>query len=119
MDQLEVLWKEYELQVGLYKHYLDLVLKFLAFYHVAIGAFLAFYLTRSDLSLFRWALWLPAIVSFVFAGVVIYRAILNAVSRVHVQALAKSLGFAGFQSRCSDNRTHRSRDSVEICPSRY
>jgi len=90
---MEFLWRDYELQVGLYRHYLDLVLKFNGFYHVAIGAFLSFYLTRSDLSVLRYAVWLPAIMSCVFAGVLCYGAAKNTASRERIQKLAEQLGF--------------------------
>ena len=37
----DLLWKQYELHVGLYKHYLELALKFNVFYYAATGAILS------------------------------------------------------------------------------
>lgn len=42
----EVLWKLYESNVGLFKHFLDLVLKFNVFYYAVSGAVFSFYFSR-------------------------------------------------------------------------
>jgi hypothetical protein len=45
----EILWKQYELHVGLYKEYLNLLLKFNVFYYAATGALLSYYLSHSSI----------------------------------------------------------------------
>ena len=42
------LWKQYQLHVDLYKHYLELSLKLNAFSYAVTGAILSFYLSRQQ-----------------------------------------------------------------------
>jgi len=62
----DLVWKQYQLQVDLYKHYLDLVIKFNAFYYAVTGAFLSYYFLHFNDDLVRWALVFPVVMSLFF-----------------------------------------------------
>lgn len=87
------LWRQYEIHVGLYKHYLDLTIKFNAFYYALAGAIASFVLSRSDLQTVRFVLILPAAMGIVLAGICIRGAWLNRVSRDDVVKIMQALGF--------------------------
>ena len=52
----ELLWRQYQLHVDLYKHYLDMTLKFNTFYYAITGGIVSFYFSRADLPLMIWSL---------------------------------------------------------------
>jgi hypothetical protein len=64
----EIRWKAHELDLQLYHHYLDLLLKFNAFFYAVTGAIVSFVLTRHDLQQGRWALLLPVLMAVVYGG---------------------------------------------------
>jgi len=70
----DLLWKQYELHVGLYKHYLELVLKFNVFYYAATGAILSYFFSKTDVPLIKYSLLFPIIMSLGFAILFIYGA---------------------------------------------
>jgi hypothetical protein len=59
----DVLWKQYELHVNLYKSHMELVVKLMTFYYAITGAIVSYYLAHPDIPLIRWALALPFIFS--------------------------------------------------------
>jgi hypothetical protein len=71
---LEILWKQYELHVGLYKEYLNLLLKFNVFYYAATGALLSYYFSHSTIPLMKYSLAFPILMSLGFASLFIYAA---------------------------------------------
>ena len=46
MDKKEILWKQYELSIQLYRQYLDLAIKVNMFLYAIVGALLSFYFTN-------------------------------------------------------------------------
>ena len=70
----DLLWKQYGLHVDLYKHYLDLVLKFNIFYYASTGAILSFYFSKPDLNLIKYSLLFPVFASFCFGFLFLYGA---------------------------------------------
>lgn len=64
----EIRWKAHELDIQLYRHYLDLLLKFNAFFYAVTGAILSFFVTRQDLQQARWALLLPVLMACAYAA---------------------------------------------------
>jgi len=65
----ELLLKEFQLHVDLFKHYLDLVIKFNVFYYAVTGALLSYYFTNFKTeTLVRWSLMLPIFMSVLFGG---------------------------------------------------
>lgn len=82
----------------LYKHYLELVLKFNVFYYAVTGAVLSFYFSNTaNLGVPRHLLLVfPIIISLGFGSFFIYAASLVRVSRADIIALGQALGFLTF-----------------------
>jgi hypothetical protein len=57
------MWRQYELQVDLYKHNLDLVVKVNAGYYAITGAIVSYVLAHSGVTRIRFALLLPMVLS--------------------------------------------------------
>jgi hypothetical protein len=67
-------WREYEVQIDLYKHYMDIVLKANAFFYFVAGSILSFYFLNYDKPFVRYALLLPVFISFVLGVIFFYGA---------------------------------------------
>jgi hypothetical protein len=89
-----LLWKQYALEVELFKKYLDITVKFNVFYYAATGAILSFYFSRSDRGAIRYSLLFPLIMSIAFGVVFIYGAYLLRILRKDIFAIRDELGFA-------------------------
>ena len=88
----EDLWKQYEIQIDLYKHYLKLTIEINVLYYAITGALLSYYFAhRSEVSI-RFALVLPFLMSVMLGVLFIYGAVLNRVSRTDVFKLRDALG---------------------------
>jgi len=87
----DLLWKQYQLQVDLFKFYLELTVKFTAFYFAATGAILSFYFSRTDVSLIRYSLLFPIFMSLGFGAIYIYGAVLLRVTRQDIFDLRDKL----------------------------
>jgi hypothetical protein len=81
LAERELLWRQYNLHVDLYKFYLDIALKLNVFFYVITGGILTFYFANSAERLIRYSLLLPIILSIAFGGVFIYGSILVSVIR--------------------------------------
>lgn len=93
MDDRELLWKQYQLHVDLYRSYLELVLKLNLFYYAITGAILSFYFAHTEEPLVRFSLALPLVMSAAFSGFFIYGAILSRHSREEIFKIRDALGF--------------------------
>jgi hypothetical protein len=89
----DLLWKQYELQVGLYKGYLELVLKFNVFYYAATGALISYYFSKPDIPWMKYSLGFPILMSFCFAGLFFYGASRTHVVRQELFDIRDKLGF--------------------------
>lgn len=87
----DLLWRQYNLHVDLYKHYLDLVIKFNQFYYAVLGGILVFYFSREQTSLLRYSLIFPIVISFGYCLFLLYAAFLNKYSRKEVSNLSDRL----------------------------
>lgn len=87
----EMLWRQYQLHVDLYKFYLELIIKVVAFYYAVTGAILSFFFTRTDVPSARWALVFPICLSMALAGISIYGSSLMSVTRNDVFRLRNRL----------------------------
>jgi hypothetical protein len=67
----EILWKQYELQVGLYKGYLDLLLKFNVFYYAATGALISYYFSKPDIPWMKYSLGFPVLTVFLWISAIL------------------------------------------------
>ena len=87
------LWKQYQIQTDLYRHYLELVLKFNVYYYAVAGVIASFCLSRpSPAGPTRSALLFPALLGFGLAVVCIYGAILNENARAEIVRIVTALG---------------------------
>jgi len=66
--------KQYEILVGVYKHWLDLILRFNTTYYAITGAMLSFYLSHLSLGPLRFSLLLPATIGIGLAIFAFYSA---------------------------------------------
>ena len=88
------LWKQYEIKVDLYKHYLKLTIEINVFYYAITGALLSYYLAHRTDPAVRFALVLPMLMSILFALLFIYGAILNRLSRAEIFRVRNDLGLS-------------------------
>jgi ABC-type multidrug transport system permease subunit len=72
----EILWKQYQQNVDLYKFYMELVIKFNIFYYAVTGGIISFYFANNTIPNIKYSLLLPILMSICFAGFFIYGAIL-------------------------------------------
>ena len=87
------MWKQYQLNVDLYRSYLELVLKVNLFYYAITGAIVSFYFAHAGDPLVRFALVLPLVMSAAFSGFFIYGAVLSRHTRAEIFKIRDALGF--------------------------
>lgn len=88
----DMLWNQYELHVELYKQYLDLLLKFNAFYYAATGAILSYYFSKPELPWMRYSLLFPVLMSAGFATLFAYGACQSEATRLDIFKIRDELG---------------------------
>ncbi|HXN99661.1 MAG TPA: hypothetical protein VN881_11350 [Candidatus Acidoferrales bacterium] len=88
----DILWKQYELQVGLYKDYLKLLLQFNAYYYAATGALVAYYFSHLQTPLMRCSLAFPVLMSVGFSILFFYGASQIQVVRMELFEIRDRLG---------------------------
>ena len=81
MDRAELLWKQYELHVSLYRFYLELTLKVNAAFYAISGAVSTYTLTHQTNGAARVALLVPAVLGIGLALVASYGAIIQTQTR--------------------------------------
>ena len=91
-EQAEILWKQYSLQVDLYKFYLDLVVKVNIFYYAITGSILTYYFSQPTSTVVRYALVLPIVFSLALGLIFIYGAGLLKVVRRELFNIRDKLG---------------------------
>lgn len=70
----ELLWKQYELHVDLYKFYMETSIKLNLFFYLITGGILTFYFANQGEPLVRYSLILPIVLSVAFSGIALYGA---------------------------------------------
>jgi hypothetical protein len=63
----ELLWRQYNAFIGLFKFYISSLIKLNTFYYAITGAILSFYLTHTEARPLRLALLLPCVLSIALA----------------------------------------------------
>ena len=87
------LWKQYEISVDLYKHYLKLAIEINVFYYAITGAIVSYYFAhRMEAPEIRFALMLPILMSVLLALFFIYGSIMNRYSRDEMFRVRDALG---------------------------
>ena len=94
----EVLLAEYKVAMDLYKHYLEMTLKFNGFYYAVTGAVLSFYFSNAaNVGVPRYILLVfPVIMSLGFGGFFLWVAGLVKHTRMQVMEIVERLGFSVF-----------------------
>lgn len=88
----ELLWKNYEKHLDMYKTYLDLTLKLNVFHFAICGAIFSFYFANKSIEDAAYSLLLPALLSFSLVVVFTMGGFMNSVSRKDVFDIRDSLG---------------------------
>ena len=88
----ELLWRQYNLHVDLYKYYFDIALKANIFFYGITGAILTYYFANSSQDLIKYSLLLPMVMSFGLSILFIYSSFLMTVIRDDIFDLRKKLG---------------------------
>ena len=82
MDGRELLWRQYQQNIDLYRFYMDLTIKFNVFFYAATGAIVSYVLAQhSGNDLIQYALVLPLVMSLCFGGLFVYGGVLMRVLR--------------------------------------
>jgi hypothetical protein len=97
IPKAELLWREYQISVDLYKFYVDVAIKVVVGYYAVTGGILSFYFTSSRGAVARWALVLPCLVSFAIALLFLWGARLWSFVRNDVFRIAKALDIGSFE----------------------
>ena len=91
MDRQELLWRQYELHVSLYKFYLELTLKVNAAFYAISGAVATYTLTHPASGATRASLLVPAVLGIGLAIVAIYAATIQDYTRNELLAIRDAL----------------------------
>lgn len=91
MEQEELLWRQYALQVELFKHYLKLAVDFNVFFYGITGAVVSYYLAHASEPYMRFALALPIGMSAFFGAFFVYGTILMKIVRNDIFRLRDEL----------------------------
>ena len=91
MDQQDLLWKQYELHVSLYKFYLELTLKVNAAFYAISGAVASYVLTHQTVVAAKAALLIPAVLGVGLAFVAAYGAVMQRYTRNELLAIRDTL----------------------------
>ncbi|MBZ5588144.1 MAG: hypothetical protein LAO05_06235 [Acidobacteriia bacterium] len=96
LERSELLWRQYELEVDLYKHHFDQAVRINTLYSIITGAILSFYLSQRSVPTAKWALALPLLLSVGLAGASFYGACLLGNSRKDLIGITKALNLPYF-----------------------
>jgi hypothetical protein len=91
MDRDELLWRQYELNVKMYRDYLGFVLKTNVLYYAITGAILSYYFAHPEQSLAKYALLLPLAMSLALAALFFIGSYLAKYPRAETFALRDAL----------------------------
>ena len=90
--QVDLLWKQFELNVDLYKFYLDMAIKINVFYYAITGGILSYYFQHSTNGIAKYALLLPVLFSLGLGGMFVYGSFLLNVVRRELFDIRDKLG---------------------------
>ena len=91
MDRTEILFEHYKIHLDLYKHYLELLIKFNLFYYAITGAILSFYFANKTIMFIQYILIFPLIMSLIFSIFFFYASNKARNSRDEIFSLARAL----------------------------
>jgi hypothetical protein len=85
--------EHYKINVDLYKHYFELLIKFNIFYYAITGAILSYYFSNNQIIYLRYSLLLPILISLIFGFFFFWASKLVMVSRQDIIEITSALGF--------------------------
>ena len=94
IDSRELLWRQYEQNVGLFKFYLELVIKMNLYYYVVTGGIMTLYFANNAASQSRFILVFPGLMSLALCGLFLRGAFLMKPIRQEIFQLRDALGFS-------------------------
>jgi hypothetical protein len=92
MNQQEIYWRQYQLNIETYRGYLELVLKINGLYYAITGAIVSYFITHRAEEMMQLSLWLPLAMSIALAGFFVLGAFAAQVTRRETFALREKLG---------------------------
>ena len=93
MDPHELLWRQYQQNVDLFRFYMDLTVKFNVFFYAVTGAIVSYVLANHNGSdIVQYAVILPIVMCIFFALFFVYGAVLMRVLRKDTFAIRDALG---------------------------
>lgn len=75
--EAEALWKQYTLNINLFKYYLNVVIQVNLFFYAITGGILSFFFSQPQKEVVRYSLVLPMIMSLFLACMTIFGAVQN------------------------------------------
>ena len=96
MDRIEIVFEHYKIHIDLYKHYLELLIKFNLFYYAITGAILSFYFANKTIIFIQFVLLFPFIMSLIFSGFFFYASVKAKNSREEIVDIALALDLKVF-----------------------
>lgn len=87
----QLLFEHYKIHIDLYKHYLELLIKFNLFYYAITGAILSFYFANKTIIYIQFTLSFPLIMSIIFSWFFIYASRKAKYSRQEIIDIARAL----------------------------
>jgi hypothetical protein len=91
MERKELLWRQYELHVDLYKHYLKLCIEINALYYAITGAIVSYFFAHAGEANMRLALVLPLCLTMLLGAFFVYGAHLMRITRAEIYSIRDSL----------------------------
>src|SRR5688572_7813794 len=92
MDRQELLWRQFELHVGLYKHYLELALKVNAAFYAITGAIVSYVLAHRDDGMSQSGLFVPLVLGAGLVALFAYGAVMLRATRAEMIGIRDELG---------------------------
>lgn len=92
MERQKLLWSQFELNAGLYKHYLDLTLKVNGAYYAITGAIVTYVLAHRADGISRSGLLIPIVLSVCLGLLFAYGAIMLRHTRAEMISIRDELG---------------------------
>lgn len=92
MTPAEIKWNDFNLSVDLHRSYLDLSMKLNMFYYAITGAILSFHFTNTEVSISKYSLYLPLLLSTGLSIFFIWAAFLANDLRASIRQNAEELG---------------------------
>lgn len=89
----ELVWRQYNLWIDLYKFHMELLLKANAFFYLITGGILTFYFAHPEQKMLKLSLLLPTLISLALGTTFVYATRFARIKRREVMSLSKRMNF--------------------------